>query len=107
MFIWVDNSAALSALVRGYSSHVDAAVLCHSIWAQCARLQIAVWADRVESASNLADDPSRLDFTEVLSMGSTETKPALQVFSEISQAGGFFESDGDARSTTLQAPRAR
>ena len=57
--IYIDNSAALSALIRGGSlSPIDAALVAVS-WHTSRKFNISVWIARVASAKNIAD-PTRL-----------------------------------------------
>eukprot|EP00435_Cladocopium_sp_Y103_P049658 s1454_g15.t1 len=76
MTLWfLDNSSALHALIRSYSPVVENQnLLCIN-----AKYDSAVaptnWYARVPSSSNLADGPSRLEFSEVESLGFVRCKP--------------------------------
>ena len=56
---WVDNTAALSALVKGYSRASDSAHLVHAFHARNSGARARVWFEWVKSAANPADEPSR------------------------------------------------
>jgi len=56
---FVDNSSALGALVRGYSSSPDSARMVHAFWAIVLAARIDVWFEYVRSSANIADWPSR------------------------------------------------
>lgn len=72
---FIDNDGAASSLVRGYSPAVDSAQLVAEYWLHSAQARAFVYIDRVESKSNLADGPSRLDFTLMRSLHATFYEP--------------------------------
>ena len=57
--IYIDNNAALSALINGDSSSIAAYYLIATLWYIAAAFEIAIWFERVESARNIADLPTR------------------------------------------------
>jgi len=63
--IFIDNNSARYGLIRGYSPVRESAALIHETWLVDARLGCASWYARVPTASNIADDPSRLSFTQL------------------------------------------
>ena len=62
---WVDNQSALWALVKGDTGNRNALGIVHSTALAQMRLRARVWYEYVESEANIADLPSRLDFTFV------------------------------------------
>ena len=56
---WVDNTSAIAALTKGYSSRPDSARLVHALHAWCAVTQTSIWFEYVPSKANAADEPSR------------------------------------------------
>ena len=66
----VDNTSAIFALVRGYSSKEDSAALVNIFHVVCAITKVRVLWDYIESAANVADLPSRLDFEYLASLGA-------------------------------------
>ena len=74
---FVDNDAASACLVRGYSPKSDSCSLVGEYWLAAARHRTEPYIDRVESKSNLADDPSRFNDHLLLSMGSTAAEPVI------------------------------
>jgi len=77
---FVDNNAALGALVKGYSNKDDAIRIVADYWLRAAALKLSPYIDRVESKSNLSDEPSRPDLQQAL-MRALKAKfvaPALQ-----------------------------
>ena len=60
IIIFIDNSAALSALIRGDSTHPMAAALTAAFWHTAHKYNICVWLGRVSSKLNIADLPTRL-----------------------------------------------
>ena len=62
---FVDNDSAAANLVRGYSPKVDSSALVGEYWLTAAKFGIDIYIDRVESKSNLADGPSRFDWSSL------------------------------------------
>ena len=60
---WIDNTAALSAMMRGYSRSPDYARLVHAFHAFNVGLGARVYFEYVRSKGNVADEPSRIDLT--------------------------------------------
>ena len=58
---FVDNEGARATLIAGYSTNPSACALASLASADDAQLGVRVWYDRVPSASNPADAPSRLE----------------------------------------------
>ena len=75
---FVDNNSALGALVKGYSSKEDAIKIVADYWLRAMKLKILAYVDRVESKSNISDDPSRLnEFKTLQLMGASYREPIL------------------------------
>ena len=62
---FIDNNSAMFGLIRGFSPVLDSASLIHESWLLDAQLGTSSWYARVPTASNIADAPSRLDFSEL------------------------------------------
>jgi len=62
--LFVDNIAEQGSLIRGFSRSHSQAVLCGAVWKRVARLRVGLWVDRVESAANIADIPTRPEKVE-------------------------------------------
>ena len=75
LFHFVDNDSAAACLVKGYSPQVDSSPLVGDYWLKAAAAGLDVYIDRVESKSNLADGPSRLDYQMVHSLGGKYVPP--------------------------------
>ena len=56
---YIDNEAAKYGLIKGNSPTRDSAWLINEFWKQEADMESYSWFERVPSASNCADDPSR------------------------------------------------
>ena len=56
---FIDNNAALAAIVNGDSSSLSASQLIDTLWFIISTRDISVWFNRVESARNIADLPTR------------------------------------------------
>ena len=57
--VYIDNNAALSALIKGDSCSMKVARLIAFMWYISATFDITLWFERVSSALNIADLPSR------------------------------------------------
>ena len=64
-FTFVDNNSARYALISGYSPVLESARLVSESWKLDAKVSALSWFARVPSPSNIADGPSRLDFSEL------------------------------------------
>ena len=62
---WQDQDAARQGLTKGYSPSEHSAVLIDLASQHMSVLQVHPWFSRVQSASNPADAPSRLDLKTV------------------------------------------
>jgi hypothetical protein len=60
---WIDNSSAVAALVKGYSSSIDSARIVQAMHATLAGLGADVWFEYVRTDANVADAPSRVDMS--------------------------------------------
>ena len=67
----IDNQGSLWALVKGDSRSANSARIVHSLAQQQFALRCRPWYEYIESAANIADLPSRLDFTFVPRLRST------------------------------------
>ena len=67
---FVDNDAARFGSIRGSSSSADSSAITAISADLDAGLGIHQWVARVPSLSNIADAPSRLDFSCLLALGA-------------------------------------
>ena len=75
IILFVDNDAAAACLVRGYSPKTDSSALVGTFWLLASQCKSEIYIDRVESKSNIADGPSRLDFSVLEAMHATAVSP--------------------------------
>lgn len=75
ILFFLDNDSASSNVIKGYSPKVDSSVIVGEFWLMAASLKSSIYIDRVESKSNLADGPSRLNFDELYQMGGRWKEP--------------------------------
>ncbi len=73
----IDIDNAKNALAKGHSQHLISMKVVEQVWAQELELQAGSWYDRVPSASNPADDPSRGHCQKLLSEGAVQVDPIL------------------------------
>ena len=67
---FVDNTVALSSLIHGYSSREDMALITNVFHLQAAALRVSIYLEYVPSKANIADLPSRSEYTLLRSMGA-------------------------------------
>ncbi|KAL1495392.1 hypothetical protein AB1Y20_016761 [Prymnesium parvum] len=82
---FVDNKGALGGLIKGYSDKPDSARIINMVHVQVARFSCHPWFGFVYSEDNVADGPSRGDFSEVEKMGAEVSQlvwPDLQALAE-------------------------
>ena len=70
MLLFVDDDSARHAPIKGGSPSPASAMLVSLFWAEEASLRSFAWVERVASASNIADGPSRLAFAEICALGA-------------------------------------
>jgi len=79
VLLFIDNTDAQGVLSKGFGRKVDVCLIAGTVWALAARSDIALHVERVRSALNIADGPSRPDepgkMDELLSMGATPVAP--------------------------------
>ena len=75
VLMFIDNNSAASNLVKGYSPQSDSATIVGEFWLEAAQLRTSLYIDRVESKSNIADGPSRLDYKLVQFLGGSWQQP--------------------------------
>jgi hypothetical protein len=62
---WIDNSGAVASAVHGYARPVDSARIMHALHSTLADLQVRAWFEYVRTAANVADEPSRVDLSQL------------------------------------------
>jgi len=72
---FVDNISAASNLIKGLSAIIDSAFLVSCYWVAMSQLEAEPYIDYVESKSNLADGPSRLDSSLLATLQSRAVSP--------------------------------
>ena len=75
--LFIDNNGAAANLVKGYSPQVDSSAIVGHFWLLASSMKSSVYIDRVESKSNPADGPSRLDVSWLSHHGSLWTPPQI------------------------------
>jgi len=88
---FVDNDSASACLVKGYSPLVDSCALVGEYWLTACHHSIDPYIERVESKSNLADGPSRLDCLMLERLKSIFTPPNTSILeSNLDDKRWFF-----------------
>ena len=72
---WIDNQGVLHNLLKGGSLAEDANVLIGRMWMHLASCDSDLFVERVESKSNVADGPTRHDFSDVTRLQASFSKP--------------------------------
>ena len=62
---WIDNTSAVAASAKGYSSAIDSARIVHAMHATLAGLGVDAWFEYVRTDANVSDAPSREDMSSV------------------------------------------
>ena len=75
--IYVDNTGGERALAKGAARSVDHNLLVHSIWHLSVKFGVGIWFERVASALNIADEPSREKYDTLLALGAKWVAPNL------------------------------
>ena len=70
VFHYVDNSAAVFGLAKGYSKELDSAGSIHALYALNMKLSSSISFEWVQSEANIADLPSRGEFGMLRDLGS-------------------------------------
>ena len=79
VILFVDNDAARAALVKGTTKVRPSARIVSKFWEAAASHEVYAWIDRVPSASNVADGPSRGCFEWLVKKGYTRAEvPGLR-----------------------------
>ena len=88
---WVDNQGVLWNAAHGSSTEPGCAMMTHTTSLTQARLRARVWYEYVPSALNIADDPSRQDFSyTVMAVAHGITDPFLKFEMEIPETLGLW-----------------
>ena len=74
---WIDNTSAISCLLHGYSGKLDSALLVNAFHLFGAGLRVRIHFEYVESKANVADLPSRQEFTYLLLSLAAKRVPTI------------------------------
>ena len=80
--IYIDNEAARFGLIKGTSPTLDSAWIINEHWTMESLNGTTTWVERVPSASNCADGPSRGRFDILTNSGLTAKRVAIPPSSE-------------------------
>ena len=67
---FIDNDGVRSAIQHGGGGAPEVNAMVGNLWLECAKDQIGLYAARVETHANIADGPSRGDFSLVARLGA-------------------------------------
>jgi hypothetical protein len=67
---WIDNDGGCNGLIKGGASAPDHNMLVHRFWTKNFRDSVKPWEDRVPSADNIADGPTRGEFRLLEALGA-------------------------------------
>ena len=76
--VWSDNIGSEAAVRKGTAKAFDHGCIAHCIWPAAAELGIEMRVDRVPTASNIADLPSRREYSWLEEMSAVWSKPVLR-----------------------------
>ena len=77
MLLFMDNDSARHALIRGGSPSTASAHLVSLFWREETLRRAYTWVERVPTASNVADGPSRLKYGYLKKLGAVWSEPRL------------------------------
>ena len=77
VIVYSDNVGSENNTKIGSAKEWDHCCVIHSIWRRAALSKISLWVERVPSASNIADLPSRENYGLLTRMGAVRIKPCL------------------------------
>ena len=101
---FVDNNAAASGLVKGYSPTQDSSPLVGEYWLRASSARADIYIERVESKSNLSDGPSRLNFHLMKRLHARFHPPCTEtLMTSLYQCLHFFSKE---QSATVGSPVA-
>ena len=98
---FIDNDSAACGLVRGFSPKNDSSAIIGEYWSIAAANCIDPYIDRVESKSNLSDEPSRFSFTLMSSLNAARVRPIFPK-PTVSPIFSFFGESAALLSVTPQ-----
>ena len=75
--IWCDNQGGEFALLKRAAKAEDHNLLAHGIWLTALRNDIGIYIRRVDTHSNIADDPSREEYSLLHAIGAKRIKPRI------------------------------
>ena len=75
--IWCDNKGGEGALNARGAKASDHNLIVHGIWLEAIRNEIGMYILRVDSHSNIADDPSRSEYSLLRALGAKQVPPRI------------------------------
>ena len=103
---WIDNTGALAALIKGYSSVPDSAQIVHAFHSLNLGLKCKVWFEYVFTKANIADLPSRKDFKLLNELGSIEKDVVLPSLVSFDDDAAMWITTGQDRTPGTTRNRA-
>ena len=77
VFVWSDNVGTESCARKGTARQWDHACIVHSLWKRAAALQCELYVERVPTAVNIADLPSREEYKLLHAIRALYCEPYL------------------------------
>ena len=77
VFVHSDNKGAESAFARGSARCFDHRDIVHDMWLQAVVHNMSLWIVRVSTHLNIADLPSRSDYSALAAISATRCEPVL------------------------------
>jgi len=77
VMIWSDNTGSERTTQKGRAKAFDHSCIVHCLWKRAAEIGMESWVDRVPTAENIADDPSREHYALLEKVGAVRIDPIL------------------------------
>ena len=75
--VWSDNVGSEACARKGTAKCWDHACIVHSLWKRAAELRVNLFVQRVPTAENVADLPSREDYGLMRAIGAVFVPPVM------------------------------
>ena len=101
---WIDNTGAVAALVKGYARAPDSVRMVHAFAAFMLGRAMSVWFEYVPSKANIADLPSRFEFTLLRELGAEEREFIFPPFASWDEDASYWLGAAETGTPAAEPP---